>query len=332
MSHGWRARARALAGTWTDTSSDERLVEYSFYLPVPEKTQLQHNYILMPKGSALLGLSKNAPSGVAEPLVFTVSKGAPKPGTIGGSASAAAENFSDSYSTLFHWSLSANLPASARITAANPDKFHSVMRQPHRPKEKAVHVKAFRGSKEGYLFFLENGLLWGFKKPLLFIPLSQTTAVSYCNVLRSTFNMVVEVMATGEDGHEKTEEVEFGMIDQADYAGIDEKYVRKNRLQDRSMAEQRKAKREMLANDKGSKKEKEQDELELEAESEEHGNGHALANGPTSLAHAQWEEEQRLQDEEDEDEEDYDPGSDDDSDGSGCTSEEEEEEEEEEED
>ena len=304
----------------TNTSSHECLAEYSFYLPVPEKTQLQHNYILMPKGSALVGLAKNAPWGVAEPLVFTVSKGAPKPGAIGGSASAAAESFSDSYSTLFHWSLSANLPANARITAANPDTFYSVISQPHRPKEKAVHVKAFRGSKEGYLFFLDNGLLWGFKKPLLFIPLNQTAAVSYCNVLRTTFNMVVEVMVTTEDGQEKTEEVEFGMIDQADYAGIDENYVRKNRLQDRSMAEQRKAKREVNANEKGWKKEK---KAEQGVVADDDGNGEALANGPTALEKAQLEEEQRLQDEEDEDEEDYDPGSDGDSDGSGSSSEEE---------
>ncbi|KAJ2907163.1 hypothetical protein MKZ38_007678 [Zalerion maritima] len=284
-------------------------IEYSFYLPVPEKTQPQFNYILMPKGTALLGLAKNAPTGVAEPLVFTVPAGAPKPGTLGGSAAATAGNFSDSFSTLFHWSLSANLPHEARLMSANPDKFKSAVRQGQRPKEPAVHVKAFRGSKEGFLFFLDDGIMWGYKKPLLFIPLTSIAAVSYCNVLRTTFNMVVEVFAPGPAGEDNTEEVEFGMIDQADYPGIDEKYVKRKGLQDQSLAEQRKAKKELAENEKGSKKSGD-DEMVVDGEE-------ANANGRTILEQAQWEEEQRLQDEEDEDEEDYDPGNDGESEGSG---------------
>src|SRR5699024_11158653 len=104
---------------------------------------------------------------------------------------------------------------------------------------------------DGYLFFLPNGILWGFKKPLLFIPLDRVAAVSYTSVLQRTFNMVVEVFVG--DG-EATEEVEFGMIDQADYEGIDESYVKRNRLQDRSMADARKAKLELAENMKGVKK------------------------------------------------------------------------------
>lgn len=169
-----------------------------------------------------------------------------------------------------------------------------------------MHVKGFRGSKDGYLFFLPNGILWGFKKPLLFIPLDRVAAVSYTSVLQRTFNMVVEVFVG--DG-EATEEVEFGMIDQADYEGIDESYVKRNRLQDRSMADARKAKLELAENMKGVKK---------EGEGEEEDAGQRVSE----LEAAQAEDEQRLQDEEDELEEDYDPGSDGDSDGSGSSSEE----------
>ena len=189
--------------------------------------------------------------------------------------------------------------------SADPAKFHSAIPQSHRPKEKAVHVGAFRGSKDGFLFFLENGILWGFKKPLLFIPLARVAAVSYTSVLQRTFNMVVEVF-TGNG--EEADEVEFGMIDQADYEGIDESYVKKNRLQDRSMAERRKAKLELAEN------------REVKKEGEE---GAEEGGGVSALEAAQAEDEQRLQDEEDELEEDYDPGSDDDSDGSGTSSEEE---------
>lgn len=282
--------------------------EYAFFLPVPGKAQVQHNYILFPKGSCLASL-KGSSSDAPEPLVFTVPATAPKQGTIGGRDAAQAEPYSDAYHTLFHWALRTRLRAAsspADIVSADPNKFHSAIPQSHRPKEKAVHVGAFRGSKDGFLFFLENGILWGFKKPLLFIPLDRVVAFSYTSVLQRTFNIVVEVLTEGGS----TEEVEFGMIDQADYEGIDESYVKKNKLQDRSMAEARKAKLE-LAENRGVKKEEEEE-----------------AREPVSaLEAAQREEEQRLQDEEDEQEEDYDPGSDGDSDGSGSSSEEDEDEE-----
>lgn len=288
-------------------------IEYAFYLPVPEKSQIQHNYILFPRNAFSLSKS-GAPT--EDPLLFTVSAGAPKPGSIGGPNAGAASAVSDSYTTLFNWALNKCLQAAGnnvQIVAADPAKFHSKVRQPHRPKEAAVHVKAFRGSKDGYLFFLETGILWGFKKPLLFIPLDKIAAISYTSVLQRTFNMVVEVF-TGENGNdETTEEIEFSMLDQEDYGGINQDYVMRHRLQDRSMADQRKAKRELAENAKGKK--------EAEGE-EEDANGQAGEDGMTELERAQMEAEQQLQDEEDEDEEDYDPGSEGESEGSGTSSEE----------
>lgn len=286
--------------------------EYAFYLPVPGKAQVQHNYILFPKGSCLAALKSTA-SDAPEPLVFTIPATAPKQGTIGGRDAAQADPHSDAYHTLFHWAIRTRLRAagsSADIVSADPSKFHSAIPQSHRPKEKAVHVGAFRGSKDGFLFFLENGILWGFKKPLLFIPLERVAAFSYTSVLQRTFNIVVEVFTEGDN----TEEVEFGMIDQADYQGIDESYVKRRRLQDGSMADARKAKLELAEN-----------KVKKEAEEEP-------GEQVSALEEAQKEDEQRLQDEEDEDEEDYDPGSEGDSEGSGASSEEEDDEEDDEED
>ncbi|KAK8107561.1 Histone chaperone [Apiospora kogelbergensis] len=263
-------------------------VEYAFYIPVPEKTQVQHNYIIFPPDSYLSSLSKNSTPSETEPLVFTVSAGAPKPGAIGGPNASAASAVSDSYSTLFHWAINKCLQAGSKgvhVVATDPAKFHSLVKQSHRPKEKAVHVKAFRGSKDGFLFFLENGILWGFKKPLMFIPLDRIAAISYTSVLQRTFNMVVEIFTNEEGDVGATEEVEFAMIDQEDYGGINEKYVAKHGLQDRREA-----------------------------------NGEAEDDGLTELERAA-KLEQQLQDEEDEEEEDYDPGSEADSDGSGASSE-----------
>ncbi|KAG5927070.1 hypothetical protein E4U42_002657 [Claviceps africana] len=282
-------------------------IEYIFYLPIPDKAQVQFNYILFPKGSSLP--SKTNPS-VVEPLVFTVPATAPKEGILDGSEAPAAAAVSDTFKSLFHWALERRLRAAGNpigIVSADPSKFHSAVRQPQRPTEKAVHVSGFRGSKDGYLFFLENGILWGFKKPLIFIPMSRVAAISYTNILQITFNMVVEVFAS--DG-EPNEELEFGMLDQQDYGAIDD-FVKRNGLQDRSMAEQRKAKLQ-LAENRASKK---------GSDGTQPDDAAAGADDKTELEKAHLEAEQQMQDDEDEDEEDYDPGSDGDSDGSGESSE-----------
>ncbi|KAH6986331.1 hypothetical protein BKA56DRAFT_642386 [Ilyonectria sp. MPI-CAGE-AT-0026] len=298
---GTTAPIPAITHAWKD-------IEYIFYLPVPEKTQVQHNYIVFPRGTCLPSKT-NPPS--EEPLVFTVPSTAPKQGTVGGPEAGTASAVSDTYKSLFHWALNRHLrPAGndVEIVSANPNKFQSMVKQPHRPNEKAVHVKAFRGSKDGYLFFLENGILWGFKKPLMFIPLNRIAATSYTSILQRTFNIAVEVFASEGDA---TEELEFSMLDQEDYGGIDE-YIRRNKLQDRSMAEQRKAKLE-LAENKGPKK---------GGDAAENGDA-AVADGAegqggmSELQKAHLELEQQLDDEEDEDEEDYDPGSEGESEGSG---------------
>lgn len=253
---------------------------------------------------------------------------APKANSVGGSAAAAAAAVSDSYSSLLHWAITTQLRTAgnkhAQITATDPRVFHSVQRQAHRPAERAVHVKAFRGSKDGYLFFLPNGILWGFKKPLLFMPIDRIRAVSYTSVLQRTFNMVVDLDLSDRAGEDKSEEVEFAMIDQEDYAGIDESWVKRHGLQDRSMAERRKAKRELAENAKGARK---GDAANGAADANGHGGGGG-DDDMTELEKAQLEAEQlRMDDEDEEDEEDYDPGSEGESEGEGGSSDEDDEDE-----
>ena len=286
------------------------MAEYAFYLPVPEKAQVQHHYVLFPRNSYFPSKSDQP---TPEPLVFTIPATAPKQGTIGGSEASRASAVSDTYQTLFHWILSSRLKAAGNpvpIISADANKFRSMIRQAHRPNERAVHVNGYRGSKDGFLFFLENGILWGFKKPLIFIPLNRIQSTSYTNILQVTFNMVVEVMLDGD----ATDEFEFSMIDQQDYQGIDA-YVRENRLQDRSMAEQRKGKLQLAEN---RAKRGAGEGTDAAASAAEGGGG--AGESMTELERAQQEAEQQLEEEEDEDEEDYDPGSADDSEGSGSSS------------
>lgn len=279
---------------WTD-------IEFVFYVPVPEKAQVQHNYVLFPRGSRIP--PKSGPATV-EPFVFTVPATAPKEGTIGGSEVGLSHSVSDTYRGLFHWAFNRRLRAvgsDVKIVSSDPNQFHSMVRQPHRPNEKAVHVGAFRGSKDGFLFFLETGILWGFKKPLIFMPLKRIAAMSYTNILQITFNIVIEVFP--EEG-DVNDEYEFGMVDQQDYGGIDS-YVKRNGLQDGSMAEQRKGKLQLAEN----KAKKGADG----APADEAG------DGMTELERAALGGD--LEDD-DEDEEDYAPGSDDGSGGSGESSDE----------
>lgn len=241
--------------------------------------------------------------------MFIIPDSAPKPGTVGGIDSASAGAVSDDFKTLLDWALLKHLKAGgskvSKIIEADPNLFASTIKQPQRPKEKAVHVKGFRGSKDGYLFFLPNGILWGFKKPMLFLPHERISAVSYTSVLQRTFNLNVEVDTTVQGGEETKEEFEFAMLDQEDFAGIDE-FVKRHGLQDKSMAEQRKAKR-----------------LNVNVMKDENGEVVGTAESG-ELEKAAMEAEQTAVDEEDEDEEDYDPGSEGESEGSGTSSEEDE--------
>lgn len=161
-------------------------------------------------------------------------------------------------------------------------------------------MKAFRGAKDGNLFFLSNGIFWGFKKPIEFFAFDSVDSVSYTSVLQRTFNLSIMARSTPEA---EPEEFEFSMIDQVDFSGIDE-YIKRHRLQDASMAEQRRAKK---LNVNGIKREG----AELEDDEEGEGELEKAAR-----------EAQELEDEEEEDDENFDPGSEGESEGEGSASEE----------
>ena len=135
----------------------------------------------------------------------------------------------------------------------------------------------------GYLFFLSTGIFFGFKKPLMFFPFSSIDSISYTSVLQRTFNLVIKAI---EPGSSDAKEYELSMIDQADYAGIDQ-YIKRHQLNDASLAADRRAKAYNVNKDKKTETE----------DGEMNGSG----DGMTELQKA----EQALQDAEDEEEEDY---------------------------
>ena len=260
-------------------------------LPVPEKAQVQFNFCI---------LSATTDGTAADQIVWTVPDSIPKAGTF---TSLTTSRPGESYRTILTAVLNEALkPYKKRVTEPNKQEFASQVVQAHRKGESAYHIKAFRGSKDGFLFLLANGIFWGFKKPLEFFSFDSIDSVSYTSVLQRTFNLNVAARA-GADAD--PQEFEFSMIDQADFAGIDD-YVKRHELQDASMAEQRRAKKLNINGLKAS--EAEQEDVNEEGELEKAAR-----------------EAEDLEDEE-EDDENFDPGSEGESEGSGSSSEEDEDE------
>ncbi|PWY76220.1 putative negative regulator of DNA transposition [Aspergillus heteromorphus CBS 117.55] len=272
-------------------------IQHVLCLPVPEKNQRQFNFCIIPQ----YGDGVNPPpEGVSAPeaMVWTVADGPPK-AAFSGTGQQLGTGDGETADKVVQRVLNDNL-SQTKVVRPDERQFVSAMPEAHRKGEKAYHVKAFRGSKEGYLFLLSTGILFGFKKPLVFFAFENVDSISYTSVLQRTFNLNVVARSTGSD---ETQEFEFSMIDQADFSGIDT-YIKKHGLQDASLAEARRAKRYNVNNVKT-----EDDATEGGAEEEE-----------SELQKAQRELED--QEDEDEDEEDYDPGSESDTDGSGSSSDE----------
>ena len=151
----------------------------------------------------------------------------------------------------------------------------------------------------GYLYFLPSGILWGFRKPLLFFSFVDITSISYTSVLQRTFNLNISVSTVATDFQaSETTEYEFSMIDQEDHPAIDA-YVKRHGLHDASMAEGRRAKVTQAS--------AAADAREVGSREEDSRNGQAGV------------EDEDEDEDEGEDGEDYDPGSEGESEGSGSS-------------
>ncbi|KAF2625229.1 Rtt106-domain-containing protein [Macroventuria anomochaeta] len=272
-------------------------VDQVFCLPVPEKAKKQHNFIVIPvHGDGVNPVPEELKPSAPEPILWTFEEATgknvvegedPGPGPMAGA--------------IHHCLIQAG--TGKEVIFPDADEFASAIPESHRKGEKAYHVKAHRGSKEGYLFFTAVGILYGFKKPLAFFDFAAVNSISYTAVLRNTFNLVITT---------QTQEIEFSMLDQENFAGINE-YVQKHGLQDASMAAERRAKK-LNVNPPADK-------------GKENGAAAAGAQGEEEEEESELQKAEReLQDQEDDEEEDddFDPGSEGESEGEGSDSEDEE--------
>ncbi|AAS50606.1 ABL165Cp [Eremothecium gossypii ATCC 10895] len=97
----------------------------------------------------------------------------------------------------------------------------------------AFHVECHRGTKEGTLYFLPDHIIFGFKKPILVFESNEIESITYSSITRLTFNVTLIT--------KNQEKYEFSMIDQSEFANIDE-YVKRNQVKDKSMSDELKAK------------------------------------------------------------------------------------------
>lgn len=282
--------------------------EHVICLPVPEKAQAQYNFCLFP----LHGDGVTVPSektSAAEPMVWTAGVG-----IIDGDETHKGLCVRLLNESLRHFG--------QKVVEPDEKEFVSQESRPYKTGEKAAHVKAFRGSKDGisstkdlfpglntanlgrlrstgFLYFLPNGVAWVFKKPLAFFGFDSVVSVSYTSVLQRTFNLniVARTSTTSDD----TQEFEFSMVDQSNFDGIDA-YIKRHRLQDASMADQRRAKRLGINDAKGE-------------------NG-THSGGEEEIGHLEKaaREAEELEDEDSEEDENFDPGSEGESEGSGFSS------------
>ena len=286
-------------------------VDQVFCLPIPEKAKKQHNFIIIPThGDGVNPVPEDLKGAPPEPIVWTFEEATgkniiegedPGPGPM-------AE-------AIHHCLIQAG--TGKEVVFPDADEFSSATPESHRKGEKAYHVKAHRGSKDGaslpyhtspflgltkylgYLFFTSVGILYGFKKPLAYFDFASINSIAYAAVLRNTFNLVITT---------QTQEIEFGMLEQADYSRINE-YIQKHGLQDASLAAARRAKKLNVNKGKGK---------------ENGTNGAVAADADDGEEESELQKAEReLEDQEDEEEEDYDPGSEGESEGSGSDSEDE---------
>lgn len=125
-------------------------LEHALCLPVPEKTQKQFNFCIIPEYAD--GITP-PPEGTttSEAMVFTIADG-PAKAAFSGDGQQINQAPGETADVLLCKILNENM---RRCNVVRPDdkQFVSAMPEAHRKGEKAYHVKAFRGSKEGLLHF-----------------------------------------------------------------------------------------------------------------------------------------------------------------------------------
>lgn len=137
-------------------------------------------------------------------------------------------------------------PAKNKLTI-NTDNGIAVSMQANNENDLVI-VAAYKGSRDGLLLLLSNNnvnppyVIFGFRKPIILIERSKIKSISYHNITRLTFSVIVTVENEAKPNGE--EAIEFSMIDQKYYLIIDD-FIATQEINNNSFDDQyREAKKE----------------------------------------------------------------------------------------
>ena len=140
-------------------------VDQVFCLPVPEKAKKQHNFIIIPThGDGVSPVPDELKAAPPEPLLWTFEEATGKNKVEGEDPGPApmAE-------AIHHCLIQAG--TDKEVIFPDAEEFSSALPESHRKGEKAYHVKAHRGSKEGMLLssVSKEGLTKPPRVPVLYL-------------------------------------------------------------------------------------------------------------------------------------------------------------------
>lgn len=199
----------AHTGTRAELHIDRQDVRYVAIVPVPEKAARLVNVCVFLKANAGPGCGNACDAAENRTLVFTLPdgnisnatvtasgrRGLPKAAVV--SIDSATSDVDNAHTLdavpLVQHLLSLLLPAGVPVHAPQAVHFTSTALQPHRKTEPALFTGAHVGAKDGFLFFLPDAILWGFKKPLVLLRHSDLASVGFTNVLSRTFDLVCQL-------------------------------------------------------------------------------------------------------------------------------------------
>lgn len=159
----------------------------------------------------------------------------------------------------------------------NTDSGVAISQDPASNLNSLVVVEAYKGSKEGSLVFIAGNefnrkpyLIFGFKKPVLIFEMSDVKHISYTNITRLTFSLLITIVNLQKESGEET--LEFGMIDHQHYLILDS-FIRGQRINDNSFDDELREKTNTKKDDQSNGAEGgEQEDGELDdSEDEEDG-------------------------------------------------------------
>ncbi|KAI9676785.1 MAG: hypothetical protein M1829_002880 [Trizodia sp. TS-e1964] len=227
-------RARLNASGELETWVKWRDVEHALCLPVPDRPTLTYNFCIIPRhGDGVLKVPVGTPK--AELIMWSASKAAPEL-SLGASDSLNMSLAKDLFHSLLNTFL---LPFKKSVIEPSQSDFASAKERLSRKTEKIYSVPCHKGSKEGLLYFLSTGILWGFRKPLLFFSFNSISTVAFTAILSRTLNLAITTHITADETASPTSEThEFAMLDIAEHEPV-ARYLALYHLSDASMAASR---------------------------------------------------------------------------------------------